>query len=204
MRSISFNKYFISITAAILCLSSINGFAQSDPEPTSAPAFTQGQAAVILARRLGLFHSETGAPTQARAIQLLSARNVAPNAGWEADEELPAGDLARILVAALGLDGELSEDQLADDDDQPFIDLLIERYDVDVNQVVSSGNFRYTTATVGSGSESSDPLLTDPVNPTMPVDQDDLNTILDAIVGSQGTSGGQVGGSNSNITPSAP
>jgi len=196
MRSISFNNYYLSIATAILCTFSLSGFAQeggaADSSEPSAPALTQGQTATIIARRLGLLTGSSPL-TQARAIQLLSSLGVSPEGGWNVDEELSPGALARILVSALGLEDELSADELAGDDDQPFIDLLIEKYDVDVTSLDS----------VISNKPSSDPLLEDGNDP-LPIDQEDLNTVLDALVGSQGGTGGQVGDSSSNITPSAP
>ncbi|WFB34746.1 hypothetical protein P3T73_11300 [Kiritimatiellota bacterium B12222] len=220
MRTPTFSKPFLLLLSGILFLAWQPVVAQEEAPAEEAPAeetpaaeeettkdtLTQGQAAVIIARRLGLTTETSGASTQARAMQLLSARGVNPTGGWDADAVLLPGDLARLLVQALGLESELSEAQIAGTDNSPYVDLLIEKYGVDVEDIVSANTLN-AKGNAGRFHQiglvnSSDPLLTADV-PTgnnasdIPVSQADLEQTLKAIANEN--SGGQ-----GNVTPSAP
>ena len=160
-------------------------FAQAEGgggEVAAAATFTQGQMAVIMAQRLGL--NSSGSPlTEARAIQLLVARGIAPKGGWNASAALAPGDVARTLVQALGLEAELSEAQIAGDDDQPFIDLLVEMVNVDVRAFASASAL---DSALSGGNPN---LVLDPSSgsatggSTSVVSESDFDSILDAIVG---------------------
>lgn len=217
MRTQRFGKSFLLLLSAVFFMTSLPTLAQEEGTEESTPAaaeMTQGQAALIIARRLGLLTGSAEAPSQARAIQLLTARGVAPKAGWDASALLSSDDLARILVQALGLEGELSEAEIAGDDATPYIDLLIEKYGLDVTQLASASDFNNAgtgesgAAALGNDS-TTDPLrvpvqIDDNNQQVLPVSQQDLNAALAALVGAGGGSGGQVDSGAGNITPSAP
>ena len=212
MNTHRFSKFFLILVSTTLITAVMPAFGQdesAEPAAENEAGLTQGQAAVLIARRLGLFKSSSAAPTQASAIQVLSARGVSPKGGWDAVAVLTPGQLARLLVQALGLEQELSEAQIAGDDAQPYIDLLIEKFGVDVSQIGTGAALANAVprknkgAGIGptDGETLTDPLGTPPltggdIDNVVPVSQKDLVDALNAIVGGSGGSG--------NITPSAP
>ncbi len=213
MRTHRFSKFFLLLLSTTLLTAVLPAFGQDDAAPAAAKeaGLTQGQAAVIIARRLGLFNVAASAATQASAIQLLSGRGVAPEGGWNADTLLTPGQLARLLVQALGLEDELSEAQIAGTDNQPYIDLLIEKYGVDVSELGTAAEV--AGAVPGDNGlndpadeSNKDPLVSSPLSgpgddsepESIPVSQSDLEATLAAIVGGSG------GGGSGNMTPSAP
>lgn len=221
MRTIRFGKSFLLLLSTMVFMGTLPATAQEAKAEESATAeepanstLTQGQAAVILARRMGLFSESGETPTAARAMQLLSARGISPKAGWEADALLDAGQLARMLVQALGLESELTDDQIAGEDATPYIDLLIEKYDLDVTTLNTAADLNATRTDDMRGSNTSasstDPLRY-PVNPNASEGQDvipirlvDLERALAAVVGAPGSDSGQVNRRTNNMTPSAP
>ncbi|MDF3127836.1 hypothetical protein P0Y35_01375 [Kiritimatiellaeota bacterium B1221] len=212
MRTHRFSKFFLLLLSATLVTAVLPVFGQEEEAPAEKEeaGLTQGQAAVIIARKLGLFSNEATAATQASAIQMLTARGVAPQGGWDAGAMLTPGELARLLVKALGLEVELAEAQIAGEDTQPYVDLLIEKYGVDVNEIATSAGVSGSVpGDSGFDKESvtgDDPLTrsflettTDDSEPqAIPVSQADLEATLAAIVG------GSSGGTSGNMTPSAP
>ena len=204
MKTLTYSKFFLSGFIGLLLFTVSPVFAQdTENEPAEAEeteTYTQGQAALVIARRLGLCSGTVRAPTQARAIQLLSALDIAPAGGWVPEDPLSPGGFARVMVKALGLEGELSEEEIAGDSDQAYFDILNENYGVDLQR-----RDRVLGSIVGSGdiATSSDPLdgADLPAGDTreeIPVSQEDVNATLAAI------SGGNTGGGGNNITPSAP
>ena len=89
---------------------------------------------------------------------------------------MEAGELARTLVQALGLESELSEAEIAGDDTQPFIDLLLENYGVDVAEIVNSSDLASTAL-------GSLPTPATPTNSAVAVSQRSLIAVLEALVG---------------------
>ena len=216
MRTPRFGKSFLLLLSAAFFMTTLPTQAQEEGTEESAPAaatMTQGQAAVIIARRLGLLADSSQAPTQAQAIQLLTSRRVSPKGGWDAEAALSSGNLARMLVQALGLESELSENQIAGDDATPYIDLLIENYGLDVTELGSASDLNNTDTgrmTGGMGGDSSSDLFRAPATiddnnqQAIPVSQQDLNEALTALVGAAGGGSGQVDSGSGNVTPSAP
>lgn len=200
MNNLSVRRALSGLLCTILIGLSSSLYAQVEAGAVPAASLTQGQAAVVMARQLGLFNG-SAAPTQAQAIQLLSARDIAPAGGWDSEELLNAGDLARMLVYALGLEEELGEEQLASADNDAFIDLLIEEYGVDVNEIANANDFE-SSAAFDSGSvgdSSTDPLdgppLDDVSSDDSPVvDSADLDATLAAIIGGAAGGGGALAG----------
>lgn len=176
-------KHSFSLIAFIFLLASAFGGVQAAESATQEASIKQGDAAVVLAKRLGLFHSMTENPSPDSAMQLLSARGITPPGGWDADASMTAGDTARLLVQALGLEGELSEAQIASDDPQAYIDLLKKSFGVDVTSL-SIDNYDDLNS---ANNQSSSPFT-----------RDDLNQAINQITG-----GGSAADSN-NIRPSAP
>jgi|GEM_PF-1853976 len=219
MRSITIRNYFLFLLSASLFALMLPTHAQDEPPAVEAPAveaeepastLTQGQAAVIIARSLGLFSGQVAVPTQAQSIQLLLARNISPAGGWDPAAELSAGDLARMLVFALGSQDELSEAELAADNNDPFIDLILEKTGTDIPAIITANRLNRVPILAGTDSfdgATSDPLIILPLEEfadedEIPVDQEDLEETLASVVASQGGSGGQVDGGSNNITPS--
>lgn len=135
MTTLRFGKFFLLLLSVVMLMATSSVMAQEETteetEEAAAP-LTQGQAAVILARRLGLFGSDE-VPTEARAIQMLKGQGISPKDGWQVDGFLRSGDLARMLVKALGIDNRLTPEQIAGEDDTPFFEILTSTYGLDLS-----------------------------------------------------------------------
>lgn len=121
---------------------------------------TQGQAAIIFAQRLGLGASLPASPSGADAAAALLAQGIAPFDGWQLDQVLTYGDLARIVALAMNL--EVDPDKT--DDPQAYLDAVKAANfglsgEPSANEAAQLLN---TTASTGSGVggqlSSSDPL----------------------------------------------
>ncbi|MGA0368201.1 MAG: hypothetical protein ACO3N7_01980 [Kiritimatiellia bacterium] len=175
-------------------------------EAGESAGLTQGQAAVIVARRLRILSGNADA-TQAGAALALSARGIQPKGGWDLGSPLAPADLALILVQALGLEDEFSPEQLAAEDPQPLYDLLEARFGVNVQEIVSGGQsagggIQDNQGQLGTVDASSDPLEGADIpegERYIPVTEEVLDRVLEE------TSVGQAPGTGAgNITPSGP
>ena len=83
---------------------------------------TQGELAEILVVLTGLIEYLPPNFTPLEAIAMLTASGISPLGGWNADRPVVLGDLAVVLVLALGIEGDV-EDK---DDPASYIALLVE------------------------------------------------------------------------------
>lgn len=79
-------------------------------EAARAKLVTEGELAQWLVRVLGLSRFLPAAPTDFECIQILMQNNIAPSDGWKQDRAVTLGSLARIVVQALGRQGEVQGD----------------------------------------------------------------------------------------------
>jgi hypothetical protein len=82
---------------------------------------TQGQLAIILARRLGLVVGTPLSASPVAAILALEQVGVSPRGGWSSESEVTTGDLASVLNIMLGNE----VDETADDQAQAEVDATI-------------------------------------------------------------------------------
>ncbi len=82
---------------------------------------TQGQLAIILARRLGLVVGTSLSASPVAAILALEQVGVSPRGGWSSESEVTTGDLASVLNILLGNE----VDETADDQAQAEVDATI-------------------------------------------------------------------------------
>jgi len=173
--------------------------AQEGEEGETAPAqYTQGQAAIILASRLGLFAEVDGLLTPQRASELLMARGIQPYAGWVLNQPLTANDLARILGQSMGLDGEFTDEQKSDETSQAYKDALLAEYDLDIDTIVAGDAPVDGTSTTGEGTAVTSGV---PSEQDVLVDQEDASTAIGALIPVSGD-GNQPDSGNDNATPS--
>lgn len=90
-------------------------------EAVKEQTMTQGQLAIILARRLGLVVGTPLSASPAVAILALEQVGVSPSGGWSSDAEVTTGDLASILNILLGNE----VDPNAEDQAQAEVDAAI-------------------------------------------------------------------------------
>lgn len=126
---------------------------------------SQGRAAVMLAQRLGFALQTSRTLTEVEATRLLMENNISPFGGWKVDEPILENDLARILVQALGNEGEIPESERNNPETTAYADLLLRKYDVVVTGVelptgVLDVNPTSETAGPAGTSVSTDPLIT--------------------------------------------
>ncbi|MCC5843102.1 MAG: hypothetical protein JJU05_02495 [Verrucomicrobia bacterium] len=187
-------------------------------------SLSQGQAAVLLAQRLGFALQTTRTLTEVEAVRLLTENNISPFGGWQIEEPLFENDLARILVYAMGKEGEIPEEERDDPQTTAFQDFLIREYDLEITGSeippealdLERGN-RNIQGTAGDV-VSSDPLLSDAlggdpsqISPTvlgttfLPVSEANLQAALAALTPSPGTGpAGRPSQQVQDTTPSTP
>lgn len=91
----------------------------SDKSQPSGPV-THVQLAELLVKALGLVSYLPVAPSAQQTFDLLMQNGIAPEAGWLLDAVVTKADLARVLVQALGMGGEVENPA----DPQSWIDAL--------------------------------------------------------------------------------
>ncbi len=99
---------------AMLCASPASVFAadkkpakQASPVAEESGPITEGELAQWLVKVLGLSRFLPAAPTDFECIQILMQNNIAPKDGWNQDNTVTLGNLARVVVLALGRQGEV-------------------------------------------------------------------------------------------------
>ncbi|GEM_PF-4817415 len=159
--------------------------------------FTQGEAALLLAKKLGLFSGSSIPATPAGAIKLMNLKGIVPPGGWVNDKGLTVGDAAIILVQALGLEEKL--DSGKKNDPAANVELIKSEYGEDL-----VANVKQALSQVPPNPNDPTPVIVDPT--LLPVSQEDLNRSIVAI-----TTGGIVVGDPSgtpgggtNDTPITP
>ncbi|MEX2606232.1 MAG: hypothetical protein WD708_02710 [Kiritimatiellia bacterium] len=210
MRTTSKSSLFLHLFLALSLLCGTALFAQEEEESSRKNAsseITQGQAAKLLVRRLGLWQESGIALTQNRAITRLESLNVSPFGGWDAEAPLSVNELARMLAQALGLDSDFSEADKTDPEATAHKEALIAQHNLDVEGLVArlARNRAQLPSAVGRmpDSSESDPITrpnppeTDGLIPTVErVTDSDVRVVLSAVTNVRSTS--------QNITPSAP
>ena len=86
------------------------GKAKAPPKPAAeerAKLVTEGEMAQWLVRVLGLARFLPAAPTDLECFQILMQNNIAPADGWKQDRTVTMGNLARVIVQALGKQAEV-------------------------------------------------------------------------------------------------
>lgn len=86
-----------------------------------AGAVTHEELAEILVNLTGLYQNLGAAPSTQERFTVLMVNGIAPKDGWKYGEEVRRGDLARVVVQALGLQDEVEDP----DTDQSYIDYLV-------------------------------------------------------------------------------
>lgn len=189
MKAIPLPRLLSSLLCSILisCASSVYA------AESGSQAMPQGQAALLIANRLGLFAGSSTLATETMAVQRLAAQGVTPDGGWDTDASMTPGSLARLLVQALGVESELTDSEIAGNDDEPFLDLLIEMYGLDLSNVTmdAAGINAAMDALVGPPS-APNPITGAPGDP----DRTPSNP-----PGSAGSGGGGGSGSPSGAAP---
>lgn len=96
---------------------------KDDTKPAEGKeGLTQGEAALALADKLGLFPALPAGANATEASAALVAQGIAPFDGWKPGETLTVGDFAKILVEAMGRGSEIPEDKK--DKAEAYVDLL--------------------------------------------------------------------------------
>lgn len=88
-------------------------------EAARAKLVNEGELAQWLVKVLGLSRFLPAAPTDFECMQILMQNNIAPSDGWQQERPVTLGALARIVVQALGRQGEVSPDE-----DQAYVSFL--------------------------------------------------------------------------------
>jgi hypothetical protein len=90
--------------------------ANQEPAPAEEQAqlVTEGEFAQWLVRVLGLSRFLPAAPTDLECFQILMQNGIMPRDGWQQDRPVTVGNLARVIVLALGKQAEVEN---PDDDD---------------------------------------------------------------------------------------
>ena len=92
------------------------------PAPAAEGGMTQGEAALALVNKLGLFPALPNRPSSTEAAAALVAQGISPFEGWKPDETLTVGDFAKVLVEAMGRQDDIP----AENKDKPeaYVELL--------------------------------------------------------------------------------
>lgn len=88
------------------------GSGKAKAKPKAAPEeraklVTEGELAQWLVRVLGLARFLPAAPTDFECFQVLMQNNISPVDGWKQDRTVTMGNLARVIVQALGKQAEV-------------------------------------------------------------------------------------------------
>lgn len=218
-----------SMIGALLCLGAGRLYAQDGAQEGGGEAapetdtFTQGEAALLLARKLGFFVGTARPMDQQNAIKVLLENGIRPFNGWSPNDPLTAGDLSRLLVQSLGREDEIPEAERDNVETTAYQDLLEREYGMDLNQIIASvRQIPSSKDPKGTGpmdeSASSDPLESrsgegdvdelggaSPVNLGTPVNESIVLAALSATAPTPGGGdSGQVDEGSDNVTPSAP
>ncbi len=124
------NRFWIQTAAVALvaCLST-SVFAQEGgrrsrqappPAEEQAKLVTEGELAQWLVRVLGLSRFLPAAPTDLECFQILMQNGIMPKEGWQKDRPVTMGNLARVIVLALGKQAEVENP----DDDESWVAYL--------------------------------------------------------------------------------
>lgn len=207
MRTISKSNLFLQLFLAVSMLCGTALFAQEADTPSEE--ITQGQAAILLVRRLGLWQDSGIVLTQNEAILRLQNLNIAPLGGWDTGEPLNLNELARMLAQALELDSDFSEAEKSDPEAKAHKEALIAQHNLDVDELVQQldrNRVRIPSA-LGRVLDSTE---TDPVNKPNPSETDEFipaaeaQNLLAADVEAVLTAATGVAAPSQDITPSAP
>ncbi len=189
-----------------------------------AETLSQGRAAVFLAQRLGFALQTTRTLTEVEAIRLLSENNISPFGGWQIEEPLFENDLARILVQALGMEGEIPEEERDNPQTTAYQDFLIREYGLEITgteipaEALDLERGAKNVQGTAGDNVSTDPLLSDSlggdpsqIEPSvlgtafLPVSETDLQSVLADVTPSPGA--GPAGRPSQDVqdtTPSTP
>ncbi len=213
MRTISKSNLFLQLFLAVSMLCGTALFAQeadtSSQEITPSEEITQGQAAILLVRRLGLWQDSGIVLTQNEAILRLQNLNIAPLGGWDTGEPLNLNELARMLAQALELDSDFSEAEKSDPEAKAHKEALIAQYNLDVDELVQQLDRNRVRIPSALG-RILDSTETDPVNKPNPSETDEFipaaeeQNLLAADVEAVLTAATGVTAPSQDITPSAP
>lgn len=199
MRTISKSNLFLQLFLAVSMLCGTALFAQeadtSSEEITPSEEITQGQAAILLVRRLGLWQDDGMVLTQNEAILRLENLNIAPLGGWDADEPLNLNELTRMLAQALELDSDFSEAEKSDPEAKAHKEALIAQHNLDVDELVQ----QLARNRVGIPDALGIPSETDEFIPAA-----EAQNLLAADVEAVLTAATGVAAPSQDITPSAP
>jgi hypothetical protein len=125
-------KQWIAIALSGLTVA-LATFAFAEDKP-----MTQGEAAVVLAQRLGLGNSTTKPLTPGEAVRLLMENKISPFGGWQLAEPLLVRDLARVLVQALGRANQIPAEERENPDSSAYVDLLTRDFNLDLSSIAAA------------------------------------------------------------------
>ncbi len=209
-------KQWIAIALSGLTVA-VATFAFAEDSP-----MTQGEAAIVLAQRLGLGSTTTKPLTSGEAVRLLMENKITPFGGWQLGEPLLVRDLARVLVQALGRAGQIPADERDNPDTSAYVDLLTRDFNLDLSSIAAA------LSQLGSASDpsglglladftSSDPLRNRgeggepdesvggaPGNINLPVNLATIQTIVAQVPSPGGGGGGGGGDDKVDTTPNVP
>ena len=89
-------------------------------EEERAKLVTEGEFAQWLVRVLGLSRFLPAAPTDLECFQVLMQNGISPKQGWSQERTVTMGNLARVIVLALGKQAEVQNP----DDDESWVNYL--------------------------------------------------------------------------------
>lgn len=92
----------------------------AEVQEEQAKLVTEGELAQWLVRVLGLSRFLPAAPTDLECFQILMQNGIMPKNGWSQERTVTMGNLARIIVLALGKQAEVENP----DDDESWVDYL--------------------------------------------------------------------------------
>lgn len=125
-------RFFMSMTmlavGALMCVGSNSAFAAEKKKKGASEISAEEQAKLVnegelaqwLVRVLGLSRFLPASPTDLDCFAILMQNNVMPKDGWSQERTVTMGNLARVVVLALGKQSEV-EDQ---DNDESWVDYL--------------------------------------------------------------------------------
>ncbi len=94
--------------------------AKASPISEESGPITEGELAQWLVKVLGLSRFLPAAPTDFECVQILMQNNISPKDGWNQDRTVTLGNLARVVVLALGRQGEVENP----DSDESWVNYL--------------------------------------------------------------------------------
>ncbi len=188
-------------------------YVESEEEAPAPAAYTQGDIAILLVTKFGLLDGLANTPTPTEAVSLLMEHGITPFDGWDIYNPMSTGDLARILVQALGRVGDIDEEERDNPETDAYQDFLVREYNIDLSNIMDElEKLSGVSKLQGSGAlgeaVSTDALKGHGKDGTVrvPVTENLLRKVLESLPVARGggDDGQQVDDEKENVTPSVP